>query len=400
MHILLLTQGYDPEPNPKGQNFARELVKNGAKVTVITGFPNYPGGKVYPGYKIKPIQIEYIEGIEIHRVAIYPSHGSSKIGRIFNYLSFFFSSTFYVIFFLKKIDIIYAYHPPITVGISSIILKFFKRSKVVLDIQDIWPDTLKSTGMINNKSILSFISFICKVVYKYVDAITVLSPGFKEKLINTNVPKDKINIIYNWTNEGELKFIKKRNIVSENSSFRVIFAGNMGPAQALESVISSAEYISKKNNDIEFVFIGNGIEKKSLQKIVKDKNISNVIFKDYIPITKIGNVLSSADALLVHLKKDELFRITIPSKIQAYMFSDKPIILGVEGDGADLILKSKCGITVEPENYLSITVGILRLYNMTSKDRYEMGKNGKKYYLNNMSLEIGTKKYFQLFKSL
>ena len=156
----------------------------------------------------------------------------------------------------------------------------------------------------------------------------------------------------------------------------------------------------KNDNDIEFVFIGNGIEKKSLQKIVKDKNISNVIFKDYIPITKIGNVLSSADALLVHLKKDELFRITIPSKIQAYMFSDKPIILGVEGDGADLILKSKCGITVEPENYLSITVGILRLYNMTSKDRYEMGKNGKKYYLNNMSLEIGTKKYFQLFKSL
>ena len=155
MRILLLTQWFDPEPTFKGLAFAQELKKQGHEVQVLTGFPNYPGGKIYDGYKLKLYQREVVEGISILRVALYPSHDSSVLRRIFNYISFAFMAMFFGIFTIKKIDVIYAYHPPLTVGIAAICIKFFRRIPIVYDIQDMWPDTLKATGMLNNDNILS-----------------------------------------------------------------------------------------------------------------------------------------------------------------------------------------------------------------------------------------------------
>ena len=159
--ILLITQWFDPEPTFKGILFAKELVSRGFEVEVITGFPNYPGGTLYDGYRVKFIQKEVIDGVFVTRVPLFPSHDKSKLGRVFNYLSFAFSSFLYGLFFSKRADVIYAYHPPLTVGISALIIKLFRRVPVVLDIQDMWPDTLRTTGMISNSRLLDFVSKAC-----------------------------------------------------------------------------------------------------------------------------------------------------------------------------------------------------------------------------------------------
>ena len=156
VRVLLMTQWFDPEPTFKGIVFARELVRQGFEVEVITGFPNYPGGKIYPGYKIRLVQKEQIEGVNVTRVPLYPSHDKSKIGRILNYVSFACSLMIYGLF-SKKADVIYAYHPPLTVGIAASIVGFFRRVPVVNDIQDMWPDTLSSTGMISNKRVITLV---------------------------------------------------------------------------------------------------------------------------------------------------------------------------------------------------------------------------------------------------
>ena len=186
-HIMIITQWFDPEPAFKGLLFAKELVARGFDVEVITGFPNYPGGEVYSGYRIKLIQREKIDGVAITRVPLFPSHDKNKFRRILNYLSFALSSLIYGLFFSKRPNVIYAYHPPLTVGLSAVIIKFLRRVPVLYDIQDMWPDTLNATSMLTNKHLLNLISKICDIVYASVDKIVVLSPGFKKLLIDRGV---------------------------------------------------------------------------------------------------------------------------------------------------------------------------------------------------------------------
>ena len=195
--VLLVTQWFDPEPTFKGLLFAKELSKRGFDVEVLTGFPNYPGGKIYSGYKLKFFQKEIHDGVRVIRLPLYPSHDKNKIGRILNYLSFAISASIYGVLFAKKPSLIYAYHPPLTTGLAALIIKFFRRAPVVYDIQDIWPDSLSATGMINNKSILKVISWLCNRVYSSVDKIVVLSEGFRKKLVDRNVPSSKIKLIFN-----------------------------------------------------------------------------------------------------------------------------------------------------------------------------------------------------------
>ncbi|SUB34988.1 glycosyl transferase, family 1 protein [Pasteurella multocida] len=229
MKILLLTQWFEPEPAIKGLAFAKELKTQGHDVQVLTGFPNYPGGKIYEGYKLRFFQKECIEGIPVLRVALYPSHDSSAIKRILNYVSFAFMAMLFGIFATKKCDVIYAYHPPLTTGIAAIMIKLFRRTPVIYDIQDLWPDTLKATGMLTHDRLLKIVDYVCQCVYKCVDHIVVLSPGFKEKLIQKSVPANKISVIYNWCNETALINTETSQTVHLcHQKFNVLFCWQYG----------------------------------------------------------------------------------------------------------------------------------------------------------------------------
>lgn len=402
MRVLLLTQWFDPEPTFKGLVFARELLKQGFDVEVVTGFPNYPGGKLYPGYQIKSIQREEIDGVQITRLPLYPSHNQSAIGRVANYFSFAASVFVYGIFKSKRSDVIYAYHPPLTVGIAACFIRFFRNVPVVYDIQDMWPDTLRVTGMISNPRVLDIVAWICAIVYRYVDQIVVLSPGFKRLLIERGVPAGKIEVIYNWCDEASM-VNSSGDLLQDypkDGMFTIIFAGNMGKAQALDAVLDAAEIIRDKAAEIHFVFIGGGVEAERLKRLAKERSLDNVIFFQAVPMRAIGTILNKADALLVHLRKDPLFTITIPSKTQAYMAVGKPLLMAVDGDAADLVKEAGCGVIAESENSIAIADAALKIFSMSNSERESMAVKSRDYYRNKLSLQVGVRRFGEIFNRI
>jgi colanic acid biosynthesis glycosyl transferase WcaI len=400
--ILLITQWFDPEPTSKGLVFARALVQKGFQVEVLTGFPNYPGGKIYPGYKIKPCTKETIDGIMITRVALFPSHDRNAIKRALNYLSFFLSALVYGLFFAGKPCVIYAYHPPLTVGMAAVLIRLIRRSPVVCDIQDLWPDTLRATGMLSNKFVLYFISILCKWVYRNSDEIVVLSPGFKKRLVERGVPSDKIHLIFNWSAEISVNGFDRKSYLQKMKQplFHVLFAGNIGTAQALDSVLEAAKLIASRDNRIHITFVGDGVDLIRIKEVSGNLELTNISFVPRVPMNEVGCLLEEADALLVHLRRDPLFEITIPSKTQAYMAAGKAIIMCVDGDAADIIKDAQCGVIAESESPKSIAESIIQIKNMQEGERIRLGKNGKKYYQENMSLRVGVEKFNQIFRQL
>ncbi|MCG4455171.1 glycosyltransferase family 4 protein [Pseudomonas sp. MMS21-TM103] len=402
IRVLLLTQWFEPEPTFKGMDFARELIRQGFDVEVVTGFPNYPGGKIYPGYSLKWLQRELIDGVQVTRVPLYPSHDQGAVGRVLNYVSFAASSLFYGLFAAKRPDVIYAYHPPLTMGITAVLIRLFRRVPVVYDIQDMWPDTLRATGMFSNEKALYVVSRVCDWVYRRADQLVVLSPGFKRLLIERGVPAVKIEVIYNWCAEDSLT--DPQGVVPAaflgKDKFRILFAGNMGKAQALDAVLRAAELLQQQAPDLTFVFLGGGVEVRRLQQLAADESLSNVTFLPPVPMTEVGNYLNAADVLLVHLKKDPLFTITIPSKTQAYMAVGKPILMAVNGDAADLVRDSGCGQIAESENPQAIADAALSLMQAGSDERNAMAINSRRFYQEKLSLSVGAGRFGQIFKKL
>ena len=394
--IILLTQWFDPEPNPRGMVFATELVKRGYEVEVITGFPNYPGGKVYPGYKVKLWQREYIDGVEITRLPAYISHDESALKRILSFVSFAISVTIYGVLFAKTADVMHVYHPP---GVAAVIIRFFRRFYTVYDVQDMWPDNLRATGMINNDAIINFIGNVCKWVYQQVDQITVLSPGFKKILVDRGVPAAKIEVIYNWCDEDALNAPVGTGAANfPVGKFTILFAGTMGKAQALESVIEAAEIVEQQQPQVNFVFLGAGVRVAKLKQMVQEKQLHNVTFLPKVSILEVGAVLQKADALLVHLKDDLLFQFYLPSKVQAYLAMGKPIIMGVLGDAANVIEKGQCGVLAQPENARSIADAAISLATLSTDELSAMGHSGKDFYDREMSVKIGVAKFCNIFE--
>ena len=400
--ILLITQWFEPEPTPKGLTFARELVRRGYEVEVLTGFPNYPGGKLYPGYRIRPIQRERIDGVEVTRVALYPSHNQSGLRRALNYLSFAMTGTLYCLLRARRPDVIYAYHPPLTVGVIAALARVFRRRPVVLDIQDLWPDTLRATGMFTSERLLRLVSRTCDWVYRHVDKIVVLSPGFKQALLARGVPDARVEVIYNWCDEASLS--RADETLPEEfpgpERFRVVFAGNMGKAQSLGAVLDAAAILGERRPEVRIVLVGGGVEVDRLKRVASERQLDNVVFIPQLPMSRIGSVLRAADVLLVHLRDDPLFRITIPSKTQAYMAIGKPVIMAVPGDAARLVEDSRCGIVARPEDPASLSAAIEALVTADRGSLSAMAQAGRDYYREHLSLRTGAERFATIFDRL
>ena len=400
--VLLLTQWFDPEPTFKGQVFARELVRQGFDVEVLTGFPNYPGGKVYPGYKIKWLQREIVDGVHITRVPLYPNHDQSAIKRVLNYASFAASALFYGLFMAKRADVIYAYQPPLTVGVSAAFMRMFRGIPVVLDIQDMWPDTLRATGMVKNLKTLNRVAAVCSWVYRHVDRVVVLSPGFKNLLAERGVPSEKLEVIYNWADEKALETPSGQlpSAFPGSDKFRIVFAGNMGKAQALDAVLDAATVLQTRASQVCFVMIGGGVEVDRLKARATELKLNNIVFVPPVPMAEVGTLLHAADVLLVHLRKDPLFQITIPSKTQAYMAVGKPLLMAVDGDAADLVLQSGGGLVAESENSESLVLAIEALQQLSNNERQAMGARAQSFYRDHLSLPVGVGKFARIFNDI
>lgn len=400
--LILLTQWFEPEPAMRGLSFATELARRGFKVEVVTGFPNYPGGKVYKGYRIKPLQRERIGGVDVTRLALYPSHDSSRLGRVLNYVSFFLSATFYLIFVARRADVIYAYHPPLTVGMAAVITRFLRRTPVVLDVQDMWPDTLRATGMISNERLLRAIDVFCRWTWRSVDRITVLSEGFRSLLLERGVGAEKVRIIYNWADESSRVegAAKQPAGFDDRGRLRVLFAGNMGAAQALDAVLDAAQIVGERGGAVDFFLLGSGIEFEKLNGRAKELNLTNVHFLPRVPSSEVGAWLEAADCLLVHLRDDPLFSITIPSKTQAYMSAGKPLIMAVAGDAAELARRSGGAVVVPPAQPEALADAVIELSHLSRQELAELGKKSGDFYAKHLSFNNGVNEFVEVFEEV
>lgn len=399
MRVIVLTQWFDPEPAPKGYGFAKAIAAAGNEVEVVTGFPNYPGGKIYPGFRMRWRHQVSANGVTVTRLPLYPSHSESRLGRVLNYASFFVTSMAHLLFGARRADVIYCYHPPLTSGLAAALASRVRGIPLVYDIQDMWPDTLAATGMVRNQTLLNLVGRLCLLVYRQASAITVLSQGFKRVLIERGVPADKISVVINWCEEEKI-LASPAGMTPELSGdgFIVLFAGTMGRAQALDAVIGAARIVQEQEPIVRFVFIGGGVDVPRLREVAGDA--TNVVFLPPVPMDQVAAYLTNADALLVHLRKDPLFEITIPSKTQAYMATGKPLIMAVRGDAATLVEESASGVVAQPEDERSIADAVLKLVQMPPAERAAMGARAREYYRSNLSMDVGIGKYVELFKEL
>jgi len=403
MRILFLTQWFQPEPFFKGLPFAKALREKGHDVEVLTGFPNYPGGKVYPGYHVRFYQRETMDGIKVHRVALYPSHDISALRRILNYLSFSLSAFLLGPWLVEKPDVIYVYNL-VTLGPPAFLLRFLFGAKVIIDVQDLWPESVANSKMLGNKAVLNVLNGICGWIYRGADRLTVLSPGFKQELMNRGLSSEHIEVIYNWCDETSIAVsaspigaVKQPEFAGK---FVVLFAGAMGLAQGLDTVLDCARLCREPLPDIQFVLIGGGVDRPRLQKRVEEKGLDNVTFLPPRSMETMGAIFALADALLVHLKDDPLFRITIPSKTQAYLYTGKPIIMAMRGDAADLVREAGAGIVCEPDDPQEMMNAINTLYEMPEIERRKMGEAGHRYYMNHLSFNQGINQFERIMTTL
>jgi glycosyltransferase involved in cell wall biosynthesis len=402
----MLTQWFHPEPNFKGLPLAVELYRRGHEVEVLTGFPNYPSGKVYDGYSIKLWQRETLEGIKINRVALYPSHNSSGILRILNYLSFSFMTLLVGPWIIQnKPDVVYVYNLA-TLSRTASFLRWLYGCKIVYDVQDLWPDSITSSGMVPDLGRFNiFFDKWSLKAYQRADFLIVQSPGFQKILNKRGIEGQKIKIVYNWsleeTTKNELTDTDLGKIMrpKHGNTYNVVYAGTMGPMQGLETILESAKLLSNEQKTIRFFFIGDGIRKNELQKKCRDMTLANICFLPRQPATSMTTIYNYSDVLVVHLKKNHLFKITIPSKTQAYLSAGKPIVMAVEGDAADLVKQAGAGLACQPDDPSAMANCIRKLCNLSHEERMLFGKKGHSFYKEQLSFMTGVDKMELIFNN-
>ncbi len=402
MRILILTQWYPPEPALLMQELAQTLLALGHDVTVLTGYPNYPTGTLYPGYHVRLHQREMLAGVPVVRVPLYPEHSRSSVRRVLNYVSFALSSTLLGPWLVKRPDAIFAYHPPLTVGLPAYVLSRLWRVPFVYQIQDMWPESLSASGMLNNPRILAWVGSFADLVYRWAAAICVISPGFRQNLLSKGVPAEKIHVISNWVDTGTYYPAEPDEVLAARLElagyFNVMYAGNIGQGQGLETLLEAA-HILRDIPEIQFVIVGDGVALPTLQQVTQTKGLTNVRFLGSYPTADMPALYALAEVLLVHLRDDPLYRITIPHKVFSYMASGKPILVAVAGDAATLVTNARAGLSCVPDNPEMLAQKVKQFFDMPQSERCMMAISGLKAVEQQYNKDVAIKKIEMVLKS-
>ena len=399
MHILLVSMWYAPEPVIKPHDLAVELVRRGHRVTVITGFPNYPNGKTYGGYRVRPWKWEIMDGVHVLRVAHMVDRSRSAIRRVVSYSSFSFMASVLGGVLVERPDAIWTYQ----IGAPGVVLAFCMRTPLIHEVQDLWPEW----GKIATSGLKSGLYAILKAqersIYRCARVITTISKGFKRTLIAKGVPEAKIVVLPNWANEQNFRPVPRDLALGEKEGlsgcFNVIYGGNVGTAQGLGVLLSVAPLVRDLPR-LQFVIIGDGVERGELAERAANQGLDNVRFLGGRPPASMASYFAFADALLLHLIHDPLYEITIPSKTYSYLASGRPILAAAAGDVADLVRDSGAGLVCPPEDPVALAQTLRRLYAMSPIERDDMGRAGRHAFLQNYTRAALVDRYETLLATL
>ena len=388
MRVLLVTQYFYPE-NFKSNDIALELTKRGHEVTVLTGLPNYPEGKVHKGYGFFKRTKENFQGVDVIRTWLVPRGKGGGIRLFLNYFSWAFFASIRALFlsFQKKFDIVLVHEPsPITQGFPAIVVKKIQKIPLHFWVLDLWPESLTSAGGINNKYVLSIFTKMVKYIYNNSDKILISSKGFKESIVAKGDYAGKLIYFPNWAEDSILKGTSDYPIPELPKGFKIVFAGNIGVAQDVDSIIKTA-LILKERLGIHFVFIGDGRSREQLESFVFKNDLNKTVhFLGRFPIDAMKTFFNQADVLLVSLKDELIFNLTVPAKLQAYLCTQKPILGMLNGEGATIIKEANCGFSANAGDSEGLAKEIIKIYEMNNEERNALGLNGFKYFEENFTM--------------
>jgi glycosyltransferase involved in cell wall biosynthesis len=395
LRVLLISQYYPPESGSssmKMSELAEGLVNKGHSVTVVTGFPNYPKGKIFENYRRSILKTEKMNGVRIIRVPlIVPKIRANFIHRMLNHTSFMLTSI-YGGLVAEEPDLIYYYSPPLFLGFSAWILGKIYRVPTIVEINDLWPQAPIELGILKNKFIVKLAEKFEKFVYNNTKHLFFYSRTMRNQVVKKGIPKNKTEIHPLWistkefspVSPAEVNKIKKKYKL--DGKFSLMYAGLIGLPQGLDIIIEVATML-KDNRDIVFVLVGGGPEEGRIKKESKRAGLENIRFIPFQPKEEIPAFLSAADVLFAHLNPAPFRKGTIPGKILAYMSMGKPLLVAVEGETTDLVNRSNSGLITRPRDPKSIAESLKTLYNKKNM-RKEMGRNARKYAIENFEKEL------------
>jgi glycosyltransferase involved in cell wall biosynthesis len=401
LKILIVSQYFWPETF-RINEVAQSLRSRGHEVIVLTGQPNYPDGVVLSGYSAATLRVQSHDGLTIFRVPLVPRARGSALMLVFNYLSFVVSASVFGPWLLRgsKVDVIFVYAPsPVLQAIPAIWLAWIKSARVVTWVQDLWPESLSATGFIRNQKALGVVSAVVRWIYRKNDLLLVQSQAFAKPVVHMagNTP-----VVYH-PNPGESAFSKidpDRPIALQlDPGFNVVFAGNLGTVQALDTVLSAAQLLSDIH-DVRFVLVGSGSRSEWLQQEVNRLGLDNVKMPGrYSPLDMPG-ILAQASAVLVSLVKDPIISQTVPSKIQAYLAAGKPIIASLDGEGARVVMEAGAGVACTAENAHALAAAVRQLRDALPEEREQMAQRGLTYYAQHFEPTLLAKRLSQILSDV
>ncbi len=403
MDILFFTHYYPPEGNAPASRvsaLARAWAAAGHGVTVVTCVPNVPNGVVYEGYRNRLLQTERMDGVEVVRVWTYMAPNKGTVRRIANYLSFLLTASLFGLF--RKADIVAATSPQFFSGWAGAIVAKLRRKPFVLEIRDLWPESIVAVGANLSTRTIRFLEWLERKLYAAADHIVTVGEGYRGKLLDKGVSADKLSIVMNGVDKTLFRERDRPSDLAEQwqvgNRYVCGYIGTIGMACGLRTVLEAAGTLKEKNiGDIVFLLIGDGAERAALEREARERGLDNVIFAGRQPKESIPDFLALCDGCLVHLKKSDLFKTVMPSKIFEAAAMKRPIIMGVEGCARELVLKAGAGLTMEPENANELVECVLRLKE-NPREAQRLGESGYAYFTEHFDRDRQAETYLAILR--
>ncbi len=393
-------------PAARVSELSRHWVREGHDVSVLTGFPNHPDGVIRPEYRRRfrrMICREILDGIKVVRTWLLPFPNRKSYERMLNYGSFSASAAL-AGSFLERPDVVIATSPQLLVGLSGWWIAKLKRVPLVLEIRDLWPESLAAVGMGDPNSLLHrTLGKIAGFLYRQADHVVVVTPAFRDYLINNwRVPGEKISIVQNGVetklfSPGDSRPLRRS--LNVEGKFVVSYIGTLGLAHGLQTVIAAAENFQNTEPNVLFLLVGEGADRERILELARSKNLTNIRFVPQQPREKIPAYIAASDACLVLLKKSDVFKSVIPTKLLEFMSCGRPVVLGVNGQAREILEQCRGGIYVEPENPVALCEAIRKLQQQDFL-RNSMGRNGREYIVQNLSRESTAASYLEVLRRL
>jgi glycosyltransferase involved in cell wall biosynthesis len=408
--ILYLSQYFPPEmgaPAARASELTRHWATDGHDITVLTGFPNHPTGRVPSEYCDEFRQLvtrEQIDGVNVVRTWLWPLPNRRAYERILNYSSFCLSSAVTGLF-LSRPDVVIASSPQLLVGLTGWWLAAWKHVPLIFEVRDLWPESLSAVGMGSQRSLPHrILAKIAEFLYRKATRVVVVTPAFKDHLIKYwQIPASKISVIENGVETGlftpQNTDPELRRELGAEGKFVVSYIGTIGMAHGLESLLEAAARMQQTAPEVLFLLLGEGAEKERIQSLAKSRVLTNLLFVGQQSREKIPAYIAASDACLVLLKKADLFKTVIPTKMLEFMSCARPVILGVQGQAQQIIEESQAGICIEPENAGDLVQAIARLAADPAL-RDSLGRNGRRYIQQRFSRRSTAEAYLDVLESV